>query len=55
MAATFKAGQRVRELSPPHREGSVRIARGTGQNAIIVVNVDGRAPQDFRPAQLQHI
>jgi hypothetical protein len=55
MAAVFKAGQRVVELSPPHRKGTVRHVAGTGVNAVVTVNVDGRPPVSFRPAQLAHI
>jgi hypothetical protein len=49
---TWRVGRRVQEKAPPHRRGSVRARRGSGQNAVLVVNLDGRAPQNFRPAQL---
>lgn len=55
MAAAFKVTQRVQEVASPHRKGTVRAVKGTGVNAVITVNLDGRAPQDFRPAQLTHI
>jgi hypothetical protein len=52
MAAVFKPGQRVVELSPPHRKGTVRHVAGTGVNAVVTVNLDGRPPANFRPAQI---
>jgi hypothetical protein len=42
----------VQEVSPPHRKGTIRAVRGTGQNAVITVGLDGRPPASFRPAQL---
>lgn len=55
MAAVFKVGQRVKELAPPGRTGSVRAVNGSGNFAVIVVNLGGRAPVSFRPAQLGHV
>jgi hypothetical protein len=54
VAAIFKPPERVREIAAPHRTGTVRAVRGSGSNAIVVVNLDGRAPQNFRPAQIEH-
>jgi hypothetical protein len=55
-ASTFqqqwKPGRRVAEIAPPHRRGTVRAVTGTGAYAVIAVNLDGRPPQNFRPAQL---
>ena len=52
-SALWKPGKRVQEISPPHRRGAIRSVRGSGSNAIVVVGLDGRAPQNFRPAQLK--
>jgi hypothetical protein len=49
---TWRPGRRVQENAPPHRQGSIRAVRGTGGNATITVNLDGRPPASFRPAQL---
>lgn len=55
-AATFQArwkpGRRVQETSGAHRKGTIRAVRGTGTNAVITVNLDGKPPALFRPAQL---
>ena len=48
----WKVGRRVQEKAAPHRKGSIKARRGTGANAVIVVNVDGRPPASFHPAQL---
>lgn len=48
----WRPGRRVQENAPPHRRGSVRVVRGTGGNATVTVNLDGRPPASFRPAQL---
>lgn len=48
----WKAGRRVRENAAPHRRGSIRIVRGVGSNAVVLVNLDGRPPASFRPSQL---
>lgn len=48
----WRAGRRVKENAAPHRTGSIRAALGTGSNATIIVNLDGRPPASFRPAQL---
>jgi hypothetical protein len=55
VAAVFKVHDRVQEIAPPHRRGSVRVVRGSGVNATIVVNLDGHPPTSFRPAQLERI
>jgi len=55
VAVVFKAPNRVQELAPPHRKGTVRHVAGTGSNATVTVNLDGRAPTSFRPAQLKLI
>jgi hypothetical protein len=49
---TWRIGRRVQEKASPHRKGTIRARRGTGTNAVIVVNLDGRPPASFRPAQL---
>ena len=54
MAAVYKVGQRVAEVAPPHRKGTVRAVSRTGVDAVITVGLDGRAPQNFRPAQIEH-
>ena len=55
-AATFQQawhiGRRVQENAAPRRKGTIRVVSGTGANAVVVVNVDGRAPQNFQPGQL---
>jgi hypothetical protein len=51
-ARTWRVGRRVQEKASPHRKGAIRAVRGSGQNAVIVVNLDGRPPVNFRPAQL---
>jgi len=48
----WKPGRRVQEVALPHRKGAIRAVRGTGQNAVITVGLDGRPPANFRPAQL---
>ena len=53
MAAVFKIQQRVQETASPHRKGTVRAVAGTGINAVVTVNLDGRPPTNFRPAQLR--
>lgn len=49
---TWRIGRSVREVAPPHRTGTIRAVQGTGPNATIVVNLPGRSPTSFRPAQL---
>jgi hypothetical protein len=49
----WHVGRRVQELAAPHRKGSIRAVRGTGPSAQITVALDGRPPQNFRPAQLR--
>ena len=49
---TWRIQRRVQEKAVPHRKGKIRAVRGTGANAQIVVNLDGRPPASFRPAQL---
>jgi len=49
---TWHPGRRVQEKAAPHRKGSVRVVHGSGVNAVVVVNLDGRPPANFRPAQL---
>ena len=49
---TWRIGRRVQENAAPHRKGTIRARRGTGANAVITVNLDGRPPASFRPAQL---
>ncbi len=51
-AQTWRIGRRVQEKAAPHRTGTIRARQGTGPNAIIVVNLSGHPPQNFRPAQL---
>ena len=53
MAAVFKIQQRVQEIASPHRKGTTRAVAGSGVNAVITVNLDGRPPTNFRPAQLK--
>ena len=48
----WRIGRRVQEDAAPHRRGSIRSVRGTGSNATIFVNLDGRPPASFRPSQL---
>lgn len=48
-------GVRVQEVASPHRKGTIRAVQGTGPNAIVVVNLDGRPPATFRPSQLTRI
>lgn len=54
-SALWKPGKRVQEVAPPHRKGTIRAVKGSGNNATIVVGLDGRAPQNFHPPQLKHI
>lgn len=49
---TWRIGRRVQEVGAPHRKGAIRALIGTGTNAIVAVNLDGRPPALFRPAQL---
>lgn len=49
---TWRIGRRVQEVAGLHRRGSVRRVQGSGPNALIWVNLDGRPPTAFRPAQL---
>ncbi|HEV2370928.1 MAG TPA: hypothetical protein VGS19_02065 [Streptosporangiaceae bacterium] len=49
---TWRIGRAVQEVASPHRKGTIRFVRGTGQNAIVLVNLLGHPPQGFRPAQL---
>jgi len=51
-AQKWRIGRPVQEIAAPHRKGTIRARRGTGTNAIIVVNLTGRPPTSFRPAQL---
>ena len=55
-AATFqqewRIGRSVQEAASPHRKGVIRSRSGTGADATIVVNLSGRPPASFRPAQL---
>ena len=51
-AQKWRIGRRVQEVAAPHRKGSIRARHGTGNNAVLTVAVDGRAPQNFHPAQL---
>ena len=53
MAAVFRIQQRVQEVASPHRKGTVRAVAGSGVNAVVTVNLDGRPPANFRPAQLK--
>ena len=48
----WKIGRRVQENAAPHRKGSIRFVRGTGSNAVVIVNLDGRPPASFRPSEL---
>ena len=48
----WSVGRRVRETAAPHRKGTISARQGTGTNARITVNLDGRPPQAFFPAQL---
>jgi hypothetical protein len=49
---TWRIGRRVRENAAPHRKGTIRARSGTGNNARITVNIDGRPPATFSPRQL---
>ena len=48
----WRIGRRVQEAAAPHRKGSIRARAGTGPNARITVNLDGRPPVTLRPGQL---
>lgn len=50
---TWRPGRRVQEVAAPHRRGTIRLVRGTGINAVIIVGLDGRPPASFRPVQLR--
>ena len=50
--ATWRKGRPVQEVASPHRTGTIRTVRGTGTNAVVIVNLKGHPPQGFRPAQL---
>lgn len=52
MAATFRTGQRVREIAPPQRRGTVTRVQRTGKYARIWVRIDGRGIVAFYPAQI---
>lgn len=52
MAAVFRTGQRVREVAPPHRRGSVVKQVKTGKYSRVYVHIDGRGIVGFYPAQL---
>ena len=54
-SALWKPGKRVQEVASPHRRGTIRHVAGSGSNAIVVVGLDGRAPQNFHPPQLKLI
>ena len=55
MATVFKILDRVQEIASPHRKGTVRAVAGVGNNAQVTVNLDGRPPTNFRPAQIKLI
>jgi hypothetical protein len=48
----WRIGRQVQEKAAPHRKGTIRSRAGTGANAQITVNITGRAPVTFHPAQL---
>ncbi len=48
----WRIGRDVLEKASPHRKGVIRSRSGSGVNATIVVNISGRPPVSFRPAQL---
>ena len=50
--ATFRIGQRVREVAPPHRAGSVFKVVRTGTYSRVFVRIDGRGIVAFYPAQI---
>lgn len=52
MAATYRVGQRVREVAPPHRRGTVYLVQRTGRYAKVWVRIDGRGVVGFYPAQI---
>lgn len=52
MAATFRTGQRVREIAPPQRRGTVQKVVRTGKYSRVFVHIDGRGIVAFYPAQL---
>lgn len=52
MAATFRAGQRVREIAPPRRRGTVQKVVRTGVYSRVYVRIDGRGLVAFYPAQI---
>lgn len=49
----WRTGRVVQEAARPFRKGTIRAVLGTGNNAIITVNLFGHPPQNFRPAQLR--
>jgi len=51
-AQKWRIGRPVQEIAAPHRKGTIRARQGTGSNARITVNITGRPPVTFRPAQL---
>lgn len=52
MAATFRIGQRVKEIAPPGRRGTVTLVQRTGKYSRVFVRIDGRGIVQFYPAQI---
>jgi hypothetical protein len=50
--AQYRPGQRVTEIAPPHRKGTIRRVQGTGINAVLWVGLDGWYLVAFRPGQV---
>jgi hypothetical protein len=46
-------GRRVQEIDAPHRKGTIKARRGTGEWGILIVNLDGGHPQNFYSKQLK--
>ena len=51
----YRVGQRVQELAPPHRKGTVKVVNGRGSYASIWVQIDGRGIVRFTPSGLSII
>ena len=52
-AAIYRPGRRVGELARPFRKGRIIAVIGIGENAVIIVALDGFHPASFRPSQLE--
>jgi hypothetical protein len=54
-SSLWRPGRRVQELASPHRKGTIRAVKGSGNNAQVTVGLDGRAPVTLHPPQLKLI